>query len=90
MDLGNGDSLIDVIAINEITLKYEYKLQYSLYSVKLPELEILYKKQFNERFKSFDVNKLNQWRKSKISFLHEFKDNNGKFAFNIIIKSGDY
>jgi hypothetical protein len=90
MDLGNGDSLIDVIAVNENTLKYEYKIQYSIDSIRLQELEAEYKKSLNDRFKSFDNNTINQWRKSKISFSHEFKDRDGKFAFNIIIKSGEY
>lgn len=90
MDLGNGDSIIDVIAVNENTLKYEYKIQYSIDSIKLQELEAEYKKLLYDRFRSFDNNTLNQWRKSKISFSHEFKDRNGKFAFNIFINSGEY
>ena len=90
MDLGNGDSIINVIAINENTLEYEYKLQYSADSIKLKELEAEYKKALIERFKSLDKNTLNQWRKSKISFSHNFKDQDGRFAFNIIIKAGEY
>ena len=90
MDLGNGDSIINVFAVNENTLKYEYKIQYSVDSIQLQELKNEYKLAFNERFKRFDNNNLNQWRNSKISFIHEFKDRDGKFAFNIIIKSGEY
>ena len=90
MDLGNGDSIIDVIAVNENTLKYEYKIQYSIDSIKLQKFEVEYKKLLNDRFKSFDDNTIQQWRKSKISFSHEFKDRDGKFAFNIIIKTGEY
>jgi hypothetical protein len=90
MDLGNGDSIIDVNAVNSNTLKYEYKTQYSTDSIELQEIKSEYKKVLMERFKSFDNKTLNSWRKSKINFIHEFKDSEGKFAFNILIKSGEY
>jgi len=89
-DVGNGDSLMKVIAIDESNLRYEYKIQYSIGSVILSELEADYRVALISKLKSFDSNTLDALRKSEINFSHEFKDRNGNFAFNIIIKSGEY
>ena len=89
-DVGNGDSLMKVIAIDESNLRYEYKIQYSIDSIILSELEADYRVALISKLKSFDSNTLDALRKSEINFSHDFKDRNGNFAFNIIIKSGEY
>lgn len=89
-DVGNGDSLMKVIAIDESNLRYEYKIQYSRDSIILSELEADYKVALISKLKSFDSNTLDVLRKSEINFSHEFKDRNGDFAFKILIKSGEY
>ena len=89
-DVGNGDSLMKVIAIDESNLKYEYKIQYSMDSIILSELQADYRVALISKLKSFDSNTLDALRKSEINFSHEFKDRNGDFAFKILIKSGEY
>ena len=77
----NQRKLIESQQLELISLRKNFELQ---------EIKSEYKKVLMERFKSFDNKTLNSWRKSKINFIHEFKDSEGKFAFNILIKSGEY